>query len=346
MNKERARAKMREKGMKGKGERRKETKKVRAGARTLFYIRQTWRMQEGRLEPQALLDLGNAGFRLGGAALVVGTGERFADLGLDRDLEVELDLRLGTRRTYADLQAAFGEVLQHIARRVQRHFDVALFPLAVLEFALLEGLIVLDEAYLLAGDLFRSVSAVVLHHLLDLLGTCLTRANDIDRRLALEAVVGVDLQQVVVQRHAVVLRVRSDLADQADRGRRTFITDSVVRQEAETLLASTDILTLAFPHTDAVGDPLEAGVLIRQRHALSIRDLTDELRGHDGLDDIHVRTHLTQPLHVVDDVVVEHDVGLVSVDNHPLALVVAADDGYTVRIRVGSDNEVGAQLRA
>ena len=162
----------------------------------------------------------------------------------------------------------------------------------------------------------------------------------------MEAVVGVDLQQVVVQRHAVVLRVRSDLADQADSRRRTFIADSVVRQEAETLLTATDILALAFPHTDTVGDPLEAGVFVGEGDTLSIRDLTNQLRGHDGLDDIHVRTHLTQPLHVIDDVVVEHDVGLVAVDDDPLALVVAADDGYTVCIRVTRDNEVSAKLGA
>ena len=31
------------------------TKKVRAGARTLFYIRQTWRMQEGNQSPRDFL---------------------------------------------------------------------------------------------------------------------------------------------------------------------------------------------------------------------------------------------------------------------------------------------------
>ena len=40
----------------------------------------------------------------------------------------------------------------------------------------------------------------------------------------------------------------------------------------------------------------------------------------------------------------EHDVGLVTVNDDPFALVVAADDRNTVRIRVGSDNEVGAQF--
>ena len=76
MNKERARAKMREKGMK----RRKVEgdEKGTRGCAYLFYIRQVWRMQEGRLESEGLLDLRHASLRFRGATLVVSAAERLA----------------------------------------------------------------------------------------------------------------------------------------------------------------------------------------------------------------------------------------------------------------------------
>ena len=80
---------------KGKGGRRREegNKKGTRGCAYLIYIRQTWRMQKGRLESEGFFDFGNTGFRLSGATLVVGAGERFA--GFNRNLEIELNLRLG-----------------------------------------------------------------------------------------------------------------------------------------------------------------------------------------------------------------------------------------------------------
>ena len=53
---------------------------------------------------------------------------------------------------------------------------------------------------------------------------------------------------------------------------------------------------------------------------------------------------LAQTLHVVDDVVVVHDVGLVAVDDDPFALIVTAHYGYAVSIGVGCYNEVSAQF--
>ena len=160
----------------------------------------------------------------------------------------------------------------------------------------------------------------------------------------METVVGVDLEQVIIEGHAVILCVRSDLADEADSRRRTFVAYSIVRQEAEALLTTTDIFAFAFPHTDTVGNPFEACVFVGEGDTLCVRNLTDELGGHDGLDDIHIVAELTQTLHVVDDVVVEHDVGLVTVDDDPLAFVITANYGDTVRVRVGSDDEVSAEF--
>ncbi len=96
-------------------------------------------MHERRLESEGFLDLRNTSLRFCGATLVVGTGEGFADLGLDRNLEIELDLRLRTRRTDGYLQATLREVLKYVRSSMQRHVEIRLNPLAVLEFALLEA---------------------------------------------------------------------------------------------------------------------------------------------------------------------------------------------------------------
>ena len=209
---------------------------------------------------------------------------------------------------------------------------------------LFEEFEVFDFDHFLAGNLLRSVGAVVSHHCLDLLGSGLARTNNVDGCLALETIILVDLQQIVVERHTVILGVCCNLADQADSRRRTFVAYSVVRQEAETLLTATDIFALAFPHTDTVGYPLEARIFVGERNTLCISNLTNQFAGNNGLDDIHIVAQLTQTLHVVDNVVVVHDVRLVAVDDHPLALVVAANDGYTVSIGVTGDNQIGSEF--
>ena len=93
MNKVRARAKMREKGTKGKGE---GDEKGTRGCAYLILYPPNLADARGQSESEGFFDSGNAGFGFSGAALVVSTGEGFADLGLDRDLEVELDLRFGS----------------------------------------------------------------------------------------------------------------------------------------------------------------------------------------------------------------------------------------------------------
>ena len=102
----------------------------------------------------------------------------------------------------------------------------------------------------------------------------------------------------------------------------------------------------AFPHTDTVRNPLEAGVLIRQRNALFISNLAQHLTRYDGLHEVVLRTHLSEAFHRLDVVVSEHHAGLVSVDNRPFAILIAANDSQTVSIRVAGNHKVGIQFRS
>ena len=170
--------------------------------------------------------------------------------------------------------------------------------LTVLNIILAQRLIILDAHHFLACYLFRRVLAVVGHHRFNLIRTRLARTNDIHRCLALEAVLLIDVQQVVIQRHPVVFGVSGYLAYQADSRRRTLLPNGIVGQEAEALLAATDVLALAFPHTDAVRYPFEARVFVRQRHPLAVGYLPYHLARYDGLDQVHIIAHLAQLLHV------------------------------------------------
>ena len=271
-----------------------------------------------------------------GGGVVLARGHRCGHLA------VELDLRLRARGAHAHLDAAGREVLQHVRRG--GHVDVA--HLARGQLGLLERLEVLGQGDGLAGQLLGRVSAEVLHHLLDLVGAALAGLHDADGLLLLEAVFLVDAHQQVVERHAVVLGPGGDLADQADGGRGVLVAHLVVGQEAEALLAAADVLLLALVHADAVGDPLEARELVVELDALLVGDLADQLGGHDGLHHELVALQLAELLLVRDDVPREHHGRLVAVQDHPLALVVAAHNGEAVGIRIAGDDEVGAHLVA
>ena len=162
----------------------------------------------------------------------------------------------------------------------------------------------------------------------------------------MEAELLIYIKEILVERHALVFRSRSNLADEADSRWCTFVAHLVIAQPAETLLAATDVLVRAFPHTDTVRNPLEAGVLIRQRNALFISNLAQHLTRYDGLHEVVLRTHLAQTLHCLDVVVSEHHAGLVSVDNRPFAILIAADDSQTVSIGVAGNHKVGIQFRS
>ncbi len=107
---------------------------------------------------------------------------------------------------------------------------------------------------------------------------------------------------------------------------------------------------VTFPFADAVSNPLEAGIFVGESDTLTVSNLTNHLGGNDGLNNIHVITHLTEAFHVVDDVIVVHHVGLVTIDDNPFALIVTANNGDTIGIGVGGDHEVctefGTQVHA
>ena len=59
--------------------------------------------------------------------------------------------------------------------------------------------------------------AEVLHHGLNLLCATLARTNHIDGRFLLETILLIYIHKELIERHAVLLSVSSNLADEADR---------------------------------------------------------------------------------------------------------------------------------
>ena len=236
--------------------------------------------------------------------------------------------------------------MQHIACSTEQHRDGSLYPLAVYQFALREGLEVFGLDNFLACNLCDGVSPIVRHHLLDFICTCLARANHVDRGLTLEAVLLIYIEQVVIEGHAMVFGIGCNLANQTDSRWRALVTHCIIGEVAETLLAATNVFACAFPFAYAGGNPLEARVFVGQRNALAVSNLAYQLAGYNGLDEIMLGTQFAEFLHVGDDVVGVHHASLVAVDDSPLTLVVAADDSNTVGIGVACYHKVGVQFGA
>ena len=108
------------------------------------------------------------------AALVVGSilKARILHLG------IELNLRLGTRRTNRYLSAVLAEPLQHVAS--VRHVQLLYTAVGLLS---LQSLVVLPQANLATTQLLWRIRAEVGHHLLDLVGTRLTGTYYFDGHL-------------------------------------------------------------------------------------------------------------------------------------------------------------------
>ena len=77
-----------------------------------------------------------------------------------------------------------------------------------------------------------------------------------------------------------------------------------------------------------------------------LRHLGNDFGRDNGLDEEVSRLELAEGYLVLNDVVAEHHAGLVSIDDGPFALVVAANDGKAVGIGVGCYDEVGIEFRA
>ncbi len=208
----------------------------------------------------------------------------------------------------------------------------------------LERLIVFPCNDLAATQLLRRVSAEVCHHLLNLVGTSLARANHVDCELLAEAIFSINLHQEVVESLALILSPSSNLANQADRSRSILIANLVVWQESERLFATTNIILLTLRNSNFASNPLEACIAVAKLHVVLLGHLGNNLGSNDSLNEEVGRLKLAELLLVFDDVVAEHHGSLVAVDDHPLALVVTANDSQTVGIRVGSHHEVGIKL--
>ena len=210
----------------------------------------------------------------------------------------------------------------------------------------LESLIVFPSNNLAATQLLWRVSAEVSHHLLNLVGTSLARANHVDCELLAEAIVGINLHQEVVESLALILSPSCNLANQADRSRSILIANLVVWQESERLFTTTNIILLALRNSNLAGNPLETSIAVAKLYVVLLGNLGNNLGSNDSLDEEVGWLKLAELLLVFDDIVAEHHGSLVAVDDHPLALVVAANDSQTVGIRVGSHHEVGIKLSA
>ena len=122
------------------------------------------------VETQLLLD-----FLYLGHTFLLATGIASCALHSALDLEVELNLRLGSRWSYAKFGAILAEPLQHIAG--SRHIKFGDIALAI---GLGQALEVLRTYYLASCEVLGRIVAEVGHHLLDFVGTSLARLNHID----------------------------------------------------------------------------------------------------------------------------------------------------------------------
>ena len=224
-----------------------------------------------RLEVQALLDGLNLLLSSLRATLVVGSTSETGIL----DLRVELNLRLGTRRTNRNLRTILAEPLQHV--RGVRHVELCHAAVSLLGF---ECLIVLPQTDLGTTKLLRRISAEVGHHLLDFISTALTWTYHVDGYFLRKAVLLVDVHQQVVERHTIVASPCGNLTDQTDSCGGVLIPYLVVRQEAERLLTTTDILLLTFVDANLIGNPLEARVAVLVLYLVLLGNLGNHLGGH------------------------------------------------------------------
>ena len=100
----------------------------------------------------------------------------------------------------------------------------------------------------------------------------------------------------------------------------------------------------AFTQTDLAGNPLETGVAVDHFNLVLIGNSFDELGSDNGLYDEIRRLHLAGCDTVLDDVVQENETSLVTINKHPLALIVLAGHTDTVGIRVTCHHDVSVNL--
>ena len=124
------------------------------------------------------------------------------------NLDVELNLGLGSRRTNRDLSAILGVVLKHVAGSGHLHLGDLTSP--YIEF--LKTLVVLDSDHWRASDFLLRILAEVLHHCHNLLGATLALAYHRDAALLRVAISEVEVDEHLIHCHALVLSPSRNLA--------------------------------------------------------------------------------------------------------------------------------------
>ena len=221
------------------------------------------------------------------------------------------------------------------------HIQLAYVALGISQF---QRLVILNQADSRTTDFLRRIGTEVIHHRLDFLGTTLTGFHHVHGGFLRESIFYIDFHQYVIECLALVFGPSTDFGQQRAGRNRVFITDKVFGQEAIAFFTTTDILLLTFTQTDFAGNPLEAGVAVAHFNLVLVCHSLDEFGGHDGLHDEVVRLHLTHCNTVLDDVVQEDETSLVTIDKHPLALIVLAGHTDTVGIRVTCHHDVNVNL--
>ena len=123
--------------------------------------------------------------------------------------------------------------------------------------------------------------------------------------------------------------------------RSILVADIFSDIESVALLASAYKLALALIVADDVGYVLEACEDIIDLHSVFFANCTNELCGDDGLHTVAPRSERTLFVATTEDVICEDRAGLVTIEQHHLALVVTHSDSHAVRVRVGRQHEVG-----
>ena len=103
-------------------------------------------------------------------------------------------------------------------------------------------------------------------------------------------------------------------------------------------------MLLAFAQTDFTCNPFETGIAVEHLNLVLIGNGLDKFGSHNGLYDKVRRLHLAGCDTVLDNIVQEEQASLVTVNQHPFALVVLASHTYAVGIRVACHHDVGVYL--
>ena len=134
----------------------------------------------------------------------------------------------------------------------------------------------------------------------------------------------------------------SAASEQADTA--SFVAYVIAGQIAEALLAAADVFGLALVLADNLGDILEARQAVVTLHFEVVGHGVRHLRGHDGLHDILVAVQLAALGPASQLVAQQQHEGLITVQQHVFALLVAQRNADAVRIGVRGQHQIGALL--